>query len=148
MSKARIYGKPMKGLSEEVIEEYRPRAGAAMERALPVFKEEWVKLLSKRAQTRVSRRGKGRIYTGLGALRQSSAAGQIPAMGEGELLRSLVIEGPFYSKRRFTWFGRWGTDLWYAKALNYGTSRMAARPFINRIQSKAKRRVNAILDDL
>lgn len=79
----------------------------------------------------------GVIYTKGGKteqrrVHQASAAGQYPANDTGRLAGSIKHE--FQGLRSVVW-----TDLEYGKYLEYGTSTMAARPWLGRSAGKATR---------
>lgn len=68
----------------------------------------------------------GRVYRRGGVTHQASAPGQYPASDTGRLANS--VERVFPSGRRM--FGMVGTNLVYGRYLEFGTSRMAARPWL------------------
>lgn len=70
----------------------------------------------------------GRVYeraagSNLSRVHQASAAGEAPATDTGRLVSSIKVEQMGLS-------GSVGTDLEYAKDLEFGTFRVAARPFL------------------
>ena len=76
----------------------------------------------------------GRVYVRGGRARTASAPGEMPAIDTTQLINSLqkrMISG----KARGVYF----TNLDYAPMLEYGTSKMAARPFMTPAADKAKR---------
>lgn len=69
--------------------------------------------------------GSGRTYVRGGRAHTASAPGQMPAVDTGQLIASLKHE-----IARGKYKGYYYTDNEYAAFLEYGTSRMLARPFL------------------
>lgn len=82
----------------------------------------------------LSQPGTGRRYTRGNRTHTASAPGNAPAVDSGRLRQSIgvqqVAEGHY----------RVGTNVEYAPYLEYGTRRMAARPFLRPAFEKVKRR--------
>lgn len=68
----------------------------------------------------------GRVYTRRGVTHQSSAPGQYPASDSGVLVAGIGFEYPTEANP----VGRVGTSVAYGPMLEFGTSRMAARPWL------------------
>lgn len=71
----------------------------------------------------------GRVYRYRGQSYQASAAGEIPAKRSGDLAKSVDFG---VSGKRLTF----GERMFYAKFLQNGTSRMAARPHVDVIVNR------------
>lgn len=76
----------------------------------------------------------GRTYRRGGVTHQASAPGQYPATDTGRLLSSVNMILPTSSRM----VGTVGTDVIYGRHLEFGTSRMAARPWLMPSFAKAK----------
>lgn len=87
----------------------------------------------------LSRPGTGRVYwAGKGRTHQASAPGEPPAPDTGELRRRIFTEvqrGPREVRGLIT------ANTEYAAALELGTERMAARPFLSRLVRDYGRRL-------
>lgn len=68
----------------------------------------------------------GRVYRRGGVTHQASAPGQYPASDTGRLLSSVQVVLPTASRLE----GEVGTNVMYGRFLEFGTSRMAARPWL------------------
>lgn len=120
--------------------EYDRRAKRAITKGALFFEREIKKELSKlgtgRARKIRGRRGtrragttetgKARFRTVSGSNR-ASAPGQPPAVDTGQLRASITH---LVKKEFFAWVAQVGTNVEYAAALEFGTSTMAARPFM------------------
>jgi HK97 gp10 family phage protein len=81
--------------------------------------------VERRAKQLASTPGRGRVY---GRRRhRASAPGDGPAVDTGRLRASIAHE---VGRTGTTLVARVGTDVEYAKFLELGTSKMAARPFL------------------
>lgn len=123
------------GLGDDLLRKLRPRAEAAVKDSLL--------LLEGAAKELLSRPGSGRIYE---RFHRASAPGEPPAPDTGRLRASITHEGP-------TWFGNtvegeWGTNVEYADDLEYGTRRIAPRPWARRAEEETRPAVEARLDQL
>lgn len=76
----------------------------------------------------------GAVYRRGGVSHQASAPGQYPASDTGRLAGSVRMELP----SRGNMVGRVGTAVAYGPMLEFGTSRMAARPWLFPSFEKAK----------
>ena len=76
----------------------------------------------------------GRVYRRGGVTHQASAAGQYPASDTGRLAASVRMELPTAGDMT----GRVGTAVEYGPFLEFGTSKMAARPWLLRSFEEAK----------
>jgi hypothetical protein len=105
------------------------RLGAKVERQTKV-------LLSMPGTGRVYVRGRGRGHGRRGGvMHRASAPGQPPAVDTGRLRASIThqVGGPVYNSQvGIALYVRVGTGVAYARYLEFGTSRMAARPFLVR----------------
>lgn len=81
-------------------------------------------VLEKHIKQTLSQRGTGRRYPRGKKTHQASAPGEPPAVDTGQLRASIRRE----KAGLFTW--RVGTGLEHAPHLEYGTSKMAPRPFM------------------
>ncbi len=79
----------------------------------------------------------GRIYTRRGKTWQASAPGEAPATPTGTLLRSMQS---LYDLRELSGTVNWSTN--YAKALEYGTSRMEPRPYARVSLEENRKKIN------
>lgn len=82
----------------------------------------------------------GRVYRRRGVTHKASAPGEPPAPDTGTLMRNIDAR---YDKDSLTGTVNFGTV--YARALEYGTARMAARPFA---RPALMNKVNAIKEDV
>ncbi len=94
------------------------------------------------AKERISGGGRsGRTYTRRSVSHTASAAGEYPKTDRGQLVASLFNRVSFDGLK--AWFG---TRLNYGRYLEYGTSRMAARPWLRPtfvdLEGKIKGRIN------
>lgn len=104
---------------EKAKKEYDKRAQRAIKKGALFFVAEVKKELSKQGTGKQYRRGR-KIHI-------ASAPGQPPAVDTGQLRASIthLVEREFRA-----WIAMVGTNLQKAAPLEFGTSRMAARPFI------------------
>jgi HK97 gp10 family phage protein len=70
----------------------------------------------------------GRVYTRGGRKHQASAPGETPAVDYGILVNSIATE--LASSSKADAWAQVGTGVEYAEFLEFGTSKMAARPFM------------------
>lgn len=82
-------------------------------------------------------RGSGRVYHGK-IIRVTSAPGDPPDVQTGKLLNSIYVRTPKRGQRVI------GTDVDYAPHLEFGTSKMAARPFMRPMLEELRGKVDAI----
>lgn len=66
----------------------------------------------------------GRVYTGRGRTHQASAAGEFPMSDTGRLAASVEVE------IRSKTFRSVGTNVFYGPHLEFGTAKMAPRPWL------------------
>ncbi|WP_342150235.1 hypothetical protein [Methylorubrum sp. SB2] len=97
-------------------------ARAGIGRALTVSVVE----MDAHAKTRIQGGGRsGRTYRRRGVTHQASAPGEFPKTDRGQLVASL-----FFRVGGDRLSAMFGTALLYGRYLEYGTSRMAARPWL------------------
>jgi len=108
----------MAGL-EKAKKEYDRRAQRAIKKGALLFVRE--------VKIELSKTGTGKHYRRGRKVHIASAPGQPPAVDTGQLRASIthLVEREFRA-----WIGRVGTNLEKAAPLEFGTSRMAARPFM------------------
>lgn len=82
----------------------------------------------------------GRIYKRKGVTHQASAPGQSPASDTGTLKKSIYSE----RARKLTYVV--GSRIVYALHLEYGTTRMAARPFFRPSVEKMAKQITGRLE--
>ncbi len=82
----------------------------------------------------------GRIYKRGGVTHQASASGQSPANDTGTLMRSI------YSEKLTSLSYVVGSRIAYAAYLEYGTRRMAARPFFRPPVEEMRKEFNSRLE--
>ncbi len=89
--------------------------------------------------------GSGRMYPN--QPRQSSAPGNYPAVQSGQLLGSVdyAVQGMWLE---FGSKGAFNNGFDYAIAQNQGTSKMAARPFLELTVNKTKAKIESILGEV
>lgn len=88
----------------------------------------------------VSQPGTGRVYRRNGTFHQASAPGESPAVDTGALRQSIDSTiGPTDGGAR----GIVSATQSYAVNLEFGTERMAPRPFLSRIQREFLERIKA-----
>lgn len=117
-------------------DDIRQRVYAALDAAAIVIQQE--------AKTVLSRAGTGVWYSGQPA--RSSAPGEPPVAQTGTLRRSVQIDRT-ENKGRMP-FVRVGTNLEYGPYLEFGTSRMAPRPWLRPAVAASRPRVRAIMEDI
>lgn len=105
--------------------------------------EETVKEIEKTIQSGMRQAGGGRTYTRGGRIHTASAPGQFPAIDTGALAGSMQ-----YQIARGTYTIRLYSEDPKALYLEYGTSKMLARPFLTpateRSRGRFKRRMRAL----
>lgn len=110
---------------------------AAMRRALDQSGEEMrneaIRLIESPPKT-------GRIYERRGVSHQASAPGEPPASDTGQLVNSITIKTDPNSLTV-----QIGTSVEYGQFLEFGTQRMAARPFLRPAMDNMSARVNEIM---
>lgn len=131
MIRLKVTGDDGSKLAERAMAEMRVGAPAKMTAA--------VQVLVKTAQSLVSRPG------GAGT---ASAPGEPPLYVSGELSRS--IKGRKIKVWKKGWRRRltWGSKLAQAASIEYGSSRMAARPFLRPAETLARAEVDRILSEI
>lgn len=95
--------------------------------------------------------GSGRVYKRRGGYHVASSPGQPPAPDTGNLRRNW-LQRSYFAKGS----GKWGlrirlqikSKMFYAVFLQGGTRKMAARPFKERIQNKARPPIAALYSSL
>lgn len=97
--------------------------------------EETLEDMDRTVQTGMRAGGSGRVYVRGARAHQASAPGQMPAVDLGMLVGSLSHE---IIRGRYT--GYYFTAVLYAPMLEYGTSRMLARPFLTPAAEQARGR--------
>ena len=111
--------------------------------------------IERDAKESVRQKGTGRIYKRGGVMHQASSAGNPPATDTGRLLNSITTvqktqEGVIEVKA-----GGGKSQVKYAAMLEFGTSKMAERPFMRpallknkkNVQDKVNNRVKKALQD-
>ncbi len=98
--------------------------GAAMEIIAETLED-----IDKTVQTGLAAGGTGRTY----GSHVASSPGQMPATDTGNLAGSLQSE-----LDKNSYVGSYGTSVDYAPHLEYGTSKMAARPFLTPAAEQAR----------
>lgn len=86
----------------------------------------------------------GRIYTRRGIVHQASAPGQAPMSDTGRLANSIYFTEGFGASRGLR--VQVGSNLVYAKYLEYGTRNMAERPFFTPAANKVRRTFKARIE--
>jgi len=89
------------------------------------------------------RPGTGRVYKRGSIIHRASAPGFPPAVDTGRLRASIR---PEVKRMGGEIVGIVGSNVAYAPHLEFGTSRMAARPFLKRAFEKKKREIRNLLD--
>ena len=90
----------------------------------------------------VSKPGTGRVYQRRGTTHRASAPGESPALDTGALRNSIRSE----VVRTATGFvGKVIASASYAQALEFGTEKMAPRPFLSRIPREFSARIRATI---
>lgn len=84
----------------------------------------------------------GRIYRRRGVEHQASAPGEAPASDTGRLVRSARSE---YEPADLSGEAIWSTD--YAEALEFGTSKMAPRPYARPALAAKKDEITKTIND-
>lgn len=84
---------------------------------------------------------KGRTYRRGGVTHTASAPGSPPAIDTGKLMNGIYVK-PMGRMRKAISTG----DTEYAAALEYGTSRIAPRPFMRPMALKLEREIDDIFD--
>lgn len=111
-----------------------PEIVAKLPRAATEIVKETVEEIDGTVRQGMAQPKSGRVYVRGARLHTASAPGEMPAIDSRALLNSLqkrVISG----KARGYYF----TDNPYAAYLEYGTSKMAARPFMTPAAERARR---------
>jgi len=80
-----------------------------------------------RVKTLLSQPGQGRTYQRHGVVHRASAPGQPPAVDTGQLRQSITHQ---LGKDAESLYADVGTNLEKARFLEFGTSTIAARPFL------------------
>lgn len=115
---------------KKAVAEYDRRAKRAIKKGSLLLVREIKKELSKPGSGRARRSGKKKFIQGVRVLsnrNRASAPGEPPAVDTGRLRASIIHE----IEREFrTWIGTVGTNVEYAPSLEFGTTKMAARPFM------------------
>ena len=88
----------------------------------------------------IKRRGTGRVYRRGNITHQASAPGQPPATDTGRLSNNIYFE------RLGATTAAVGSDLVYAEHLEYGTRKMAARPFFRPALEKMRKQFQGRLE--
>lgn len=101
------------GLGEELLAELRPRAEAAVRRAVLTLHGQVVRTLSGKRTGRVYR------VTKTGRLHQASAPGEAPAVLFGRLRQSIAFTEPTWPEPN-TVTASVGTNVAYARRLEFG----------------------------
>jgi HK97 gp10 family phage protein len=117
------------------------RMGAAMERnmenATKAIAGETHGLMVQRIQ---KNSGTGRVYKRGARTHKASSPGEYPNTDTGALVRSI------YWRMVNTLTAHVGTPILYGKYLEYGTSKMAARPFIKPTWADMKQRSQTLFN--
>jgi hypothetical protein len=136
----KVEGPKIEGLGKKILQHERPAAVAAVKDVLQLLYDEVMLSFSLPKHGRLYRKKDGSIH-------QASAPGEAPAIDTAELARSIYIVGPNW--KGWTVQGHVASRLRNKpKWLEFGTSRMAPRPFfrpaIRRIRRKARRRMSRL----
>lgn len=101
-------------------------------------------MIRRTATTSIRRKGKGRLYTRGTIDHRASAPGDPPASDTGRLLGSIemvLFDGGLAAEV--------GTGLEYGRFLEFGTSKMAARPFLQPAWDKHRKQiVNEVANEM
>jgi len=82
--------------------------------------------------------GSGRVYRRGSKIHRASAPGEPPAVDTGRLRSSITHQVKAEGKKVI---GRIGTNVEYARSLEFGTNKMAARPFLRPIVINNRREI-------
>lgn len=106
--------------------------------------QESLRFLNRQSRLQGARRNdiRRKNLRGIG-VHQASRAGEPPAPDTGTLRRSVQVD---VSRLQYQ-FARVGTNSNYAVGLEFGTRRVAARPWFRRTVAHNRRRIRAILTD-
>ena len=103
-------------------------------------------MVEKTAKESIAGGGKtGRIYKRGGVTHQASAPGEAPATDRGGLVVRGINIRPAYEEAAIDVVAG-AADIKYARALEFGTKNMAARPFLFPALEKNKTRIKARLE--
>ena len=127
----RVEGGSLAGMGEQVLREMRPKAEAAVLASVLDLEGEIKRTLSQP--------GTGRIY----GRHQASAPGDPPAVDTGRLRNSIAHTRPQWNGWEVS--AEVGTNVEYAAALEFGTSRILPRPYMRPALEKARPRIEARL---
>lgn len=172
MIRATIAGGGAKGLAADLMKDLRRRAVPAVKDSLLLLEGAAKELLSRPGTGRIYELGErdvsfvsrssslgGAVFSRKGRnvravsftanrgkasrVHQASAPGEPPAVDTGRLRSSVSHEGPYVDGNRV--HGRWGTNVEYADDLEFGTSRIAPRPWARRAEEETRDAVDARL---
>ena len=104
--------------------------------------EEGARIVESYAKTEMASGKSGETYTrGNGRTHQASAPGEAPAIDYGNLVNSVQISEVTPERAII------GTGVEYAEHLEFGTSRMAPRPFLRPAVDEHEREIVAAIED-
>tara|TARA_R100000935_G_C2706900_1_gene112510 strand:+ start:40 stop:468 length:429 start_codon:yes stop_codon:yes gene_type:complete len=99
-------------------------------------------LVENVVQKSIKNKGTGRIYTKGGVSHTASIAGQPPATDQGNLANNITID--VSSKKNGSVVGQIISSAKYSKALEFGTTNIEARPFMQPALRKSKKKILSI----
>lgn len=99
-------------------------------------------MVEKTAQESIKNKGTGRSYTRRGITHTASAPGQPPATDSGFLGQNITMN--VKSMPNGTIVGQVISAAPYSKALEFGTTKMMARPFMQPALEKNRRKIEAL----
>ena len=97
-------------------------------------------------QTSIKNKGTGRVYKRKGEDHIASAAGQPPATDQGNLANNITTS--IKSKSNGSVIGQVISSAKYSKSLEFGTTNMQARPFMQPALNKNKSKIIKIFKEM
>jgi HK97 gp10 family phage protein len=116
-------------------------AGAERRRAQQDGLEAGIRVLETEVKVLLQTPGSGELYTHGSVTHQASAPGQPPAIDTGNLINSIRVEDVTPTEATL------GVGAEYGEYLEFGTSRMAARPFLRPAMDENENEIVAAVRD-
>jgi len=101
--------------------------------------------VEKAVQNSIKQKGTGRNYTRGGVTHTASIAGQPPATDQGNLANNITID--ISTKSNGSVVGQIISSAPYSKELEFGTTNMEARPFMQPALRKSKKKILSIFKE-